>query len=224
MQEITQRIGYTFSNAALLREALTHRSFGVPHNERLEFLGDGVLNCVIAQALFERFLSKPEGDLSRIRANLVNQQSLFEIALTLDLGQHLMLGEGELKSGGAKRPSILADATEALIGAVFIDGGFAAASTVVRRLYGKSLENPEAARFAKDAKTELQELLQGRRLATPVYSVVAVTGEAHDQLFTLECAVADLQLSCRGEGPSRRAAEQNAARAALQLLDVQRHD
>jgi len=221
--EIARRIGHDFSSAALLQEALTHRSFGLPHNERLEFLGDSVLNCVIAQLLFAKDQNRPEGDLSRIRANLVNQQTLFEIAAGLNLGEHLRLGEGEIKSGGARRPSILADAIEALIGAVFLDGGFESAAKVVGQLYAPLLDNPEPLRFAKDPKTELQELLQARRLPTPAYRVVEVSGEAHDQSFTVECWVVDLDLKCMGSGPSRRAAEQEEARAALLLADVRPH-
>jgi ribonuclease-3 len=216
---IAKRIGHLFARPALLQEALTHRSYGVPHNERLEFLGDGVLNCVIAKILFTKYQDRPEGDLSRIRANLVNQQTLYEIAVEWQIGEQLRLGEGEVRSGGARRPSILADAVEAIIGAVFLDGGFDAATGLVEHLYAPLLDSSAPMRFAKDAKTELQEFLQGRKLPTPVYSVMSVAGEAHDQRFTVECAVPELQLKCLGEGTSRRAAEQSAARCALQSVE-----
>src|SRR5476651_2390909 len=157
--------GYSFGNADLLRQALTHRSFGAPHNERLEFLGDGVLNCVVAAVLFERFPQLPEGELSRLRASLVNQQSLHETAQQIDLGSHLLLGEGELKSGGAQRPSILADALEALIGAAFLDGGFDAARALVLRLFEHPLKIADPQTVGKDAKTLLQEFLQARHIA-----------------------------------------------------------
>jgi ribonuclease-3 len=209
--------GHAFADPALLRQALTHRSFGIPHNERLEFLGDGVLNCVVAAALFERFPQLPEGDLTRLRASLVNQQSLHEIARRIDLGADLLLGEGELKSGGAQRPSILADAVEAVIGAVFLDGGFAAADAAVRRLFEAPLEAVDPQTVGKDAKTLLQEFLQARRIALPEYSVVATAGEAHDQSFRVECAIPELNIRTEGEGQSRRSAEQVAARRAYEL-------
>ena len=209
--------GYTFSNAGLLRQALTHRSFGAPHNERLEFLGDGVLNCVVAAVLFERFSQLPEGELSRLRASLVNQQSLFEIAQKIQLGGLLQLGEGELKSGGAQRPSILADALEALIGSAFLDGGFDAARAVVLRLFEQPLKVADPQTIGKDAKTLLQEFLQARRIALPQYSVIATAGEAHEQSFRVECAIPELNIRTHGEGPSRRSAEQVAARRAYDL-------
>ena len=292
--------GYRFRNADLLRQALTHRSFGVPHNERLEFLGDGVLNCVVAATLFEHFPQLPEGDLSRLRASLVNQQTLFEIAQHAGLGgqlrlgegelksggaqrpsiladalealigaafldggfaaaqamvlhlferfpqlpegdlsrlraslvnqqtlfeiaQHgglggqLLLGEGELKSGGAQRPSILADALEALIGAAFLDGGFAAAQAMVLHLFERQLREADPQTIGKDAKTLLQEFLQARRIALPQYTVVATAGEAHEQNFRVECAIPELNIRTHGEGSSRRSAEQVAARQAYDL-------
>jgi ribonuclease-3 len=209
--------GYSFVNADLLRQALTHRSYGVPHNERLEFLGDGVLNCVIAAVLFERFTQLPEGELSRLRASLVNQQSLHEIAQQLSLGGQLLLGEGELKSGGAQRPSILADALEALIGATFLDGGFAAARSMVMRLFERQLSSADPETVGKDAKTLLQEFLQGRRIALPQYSIIATAGEAHEQSFRVECAIPELKIRTQGEGNSRRSAEQIAARRAYDL-------
>lgn len=209
--------GYSFADAALLRQALTHRSFGAPHNERLEFLGDGVLNCVVAAALFERFSQLPEGELSRLRASLVNQQSLFEAAQRVGLGSQLLLGEGEMKSGGAQRPSILADALEALIGATFLDGGFTAARALVLRLLEVQFAAVDPQAVGKDAKTLLQEFLQARRIALPQYSVVATAGEAHEQSFRVECTIPELNIRTHGEGSSRRSAEQVAARRAYDL-------
>jgi ribonuclease-3 len=214
---VERRLAYEFRDASLLRQALTHRSHGTPHNERLEFLGDGLLNFVVARLLYEQFSRLPEGDLSRLRASLVNQQILSELALTLSLGEHLRLGEGELKSGGFRRPSILADAFEAIIGAVFLDGGFAAAESVLTGLYRPLLAKTDPASLGKDPKTRLQEYLQARRLALPQYSIVEVSGEAHDQRFRVECAIPELGVTSLGEGASRRAAEQEAARAAYDL-------
>ena len=214
---VERRLAYEFRDAALLRQALTHRSHGAPHNERLEFLGDGLLNFVVARLLYEQFSKLPEGDLSRLRASLVNQQTLSELATSLYLGDHLRLGEGELKSGGFRRPSILADAFEAIIGAVFLDGGFAAAESVLAGLYRPLLEKADPASLGKDPKTRLQEYLQARRLALPQYSIVEVSGEAHDQHFRVECAIPELGVASLGEGPSRRAAEQEAARTAYEL-------
>ncbi|MEO7729300.1 MAG: ribonuclease III [Burkholderiales bacterium] len=212
--------GYSFGNADLLHQALTHRSHGAAHNERLEFLGDGVLNCVVAAELFARFAHLPEGGLSRLRANLVNQQSLYETAQQIDLGSQLLLGEGEIKSGGAQRPSILADALEALIGAAFLDGGFAAARTVVLKLFERQFETLDPSIVGKDPKTLLQELLQARRIALPLYSVVATAGEAHEQSFRVECAIPELRIRTQGEGSSRRSAEQVAARRAFEISSV----
>lgn len=214
---IERRLGYQFINAALLQQALTHRSHGVPHNERLEFLGDGLLNFVIARLLFQHFPALPEGDLSRLRAGLVNQQALSELAASLSLGEHLRLGEGELKSGGFRRPSILADAFEALIGAVYLDGGFAAAEKVLTELYRPLLAVIDPAAPGKDPKTRLQEYLQGRRFGLPQYSIVSVDGEAHEQHFRVECAIPELSIHSQGEGTTRRAAEQEAARSAYEL-------
>jgi len=215
---IERRLGYQFSNAVLLQQALTHRSHGVPNNERLEFLGDGLLNFVIARLLFQQFPALPEGDLSRLRAGLVNQHALSELAASLSLGDHLRLGEGELKSGGFRRPSILADAFEALIGAICLDGGFADAEKVLTELYRPLLAAIDPVSSGnKDPKTRLQEYLQGRRLALPQYSIVSVIGEAHEQLFRVECAIAELSIRSRGAGPTRRAAEQEAAQNAYDL-------
>lgn len=214
-----QRLGYSFSDAGLLVQALTHRSHGSPHNERLEFLGDGLLNCVMAELLFHRFRRFPEGDLSRLRANLVNQASLAEIAADLQVGDMLLLGEGELKSGGFRRPSILADALEALFGAIYLDAGFAQVRTVIESLYRARLDSLPDAIPGKDPKTALQELLQGRRMDTPRYRVVQIAGQAHQQLFRVICEIDALGLSAEGEGSSRKAAEQDAASKVRALID-----
>jgi len=210
-------IGRRFSDPELLRRALTHRSHGPAHNERLEYLGDSVLNCVVALELYHKFPGLPEGELSRLRANLVNQSSLAAIAQRFAFGGRLRLGEGELKSGGARRPSILADAVEAVVGAAFLDGGFTAARDVVLVMLGAELSAIDPAVSGKDPKTLLQEYLQGRRLALPLYSVVATRGEAHEQQFQVECAIPELGLRTVGEGASRRSAEQEAARQAYEL-------
>lgn len=215
---LQEHLGHRFGDPRLLEQALTHRSHSTPHNERLEFLGDGVLNCVVAAELYDRFARLNEGELSRLRASLVREQRLHELAAALALGDHLRLGEGELKSGGFRRPSILADALEALIGAVFVDGGFAAARAVVLRLYQPLLERAAGAALEKDPKTQLQEWLQSRRLALPQYSVRATSGAAHAQRFEVECLVRELDLRTTGTGTSRRLAEQEAARAAYQRL------
>jgi len=217
--ELESRLGHRFAAPELARQAVTHRSFGTPHNERLEFLGDSLLNCVVATLLYERFPKLPEGDLSRLRAGLVNQSSLFEIARELGLGERLRLGEGEMKSGGFRRPSILADALEALLGAVYLDAGFEAVRASVERLLGDRLERAGRSPVDKDPKTELQEHLQGRRLQLPRYAVMKTEGEAHDQTFTVECRVDDLALAATGTGPSRRAAEQAAAAGVLAKLE-----
>lgn len=221
-EAVERRLAYQFRDASLLRQALTHRSYGAPNNERLEFLGDGLLNFVAARLLYEQFAKLPEGDLSRLRASLVNQQTLSELAASLSLGDHLRLGEGELKSGGFRRPSILADAFEALVGAIFLDGGFEAAEEVLGRLYQPLMAKADPAALGKDPKTRLQEFLQGKRMALPQYSIINISGEAHEQHFRVECAVPELGLKSQGEGPSRRAAEQEAARAAYELAAASR--
>jgi ribonuclease-3 len=215
---LCRKIGYNFRQGELLRRALTHRSYGVPHNERLEFLGDSVLNCVIATRLYDLHSRVPEGDLSRMRAHLVREETLSEIALSLDLGDYLYLGEGELKSGGFRRPSILADTLEAVLGAVYLDGGFAAAERVIGELYAPLLKDLDPKTLGKDPKTLLQEYLQGRKIALPQYVVVTVTGEAHRQHFQVECLIPALGIRSLGEGQSRRAAEQDAARKAYQMI------
>ncbi|MCK6392924.1 ribonuclease III [Zoogloea sp.] len=221
LEGLQRAIGHRFARPELLEQAVTHRSFGSPHNERLEFLGDSVLNCVTALALFGRFGELREGDLSRLRANLVRQEALHRLADGLNLGEYLRLGEGELKSGGHRRPSILADALEAIFAAVYIDAGFEAAKAVIDRLYESSLAALDPARALKDPKTALQEWLQGRRMALPRYSLADTRGEAHQQEFEVECEIAGLGLKTRGVGVSRRAAEQQSAQRALELLPKQ---
>jgi ribonuclease-3 len=208
------RLGYTFRQPALLAQALTHRSYGSRHNERLEFVGDAVLNCVVALALFERFPATDEGDLSRARASLVNRDTLAQLAQRMGLGSALLLGDGELRSGGAERPSILADALEAVFGAVFIDGGFDAARNVIDTAFADVLTDADPATLGKDPKTRLQEWLQARRMSVPEYAVVGTSGEAHAQQFAVECRIPALGLAGAGSGASRRIAEQVAAAAA----------
>jgi ribonuclease-3 len=218
LQALQDRLGYRFSSQTLLSRALTHRSFGADHNERLEFLGDAVLSLAVSSLLYERFSGSDEGDLTRVRAHLVREDSLHRVALQLGLPEVLHLSEGEARAGGAQRPSILADAVEAIIGGVFLDGGFAPAAEVVRNLFGDIIQATEAESWSKDAKTELQEWLQARRFAVPAYRIVATRGQAHAQTFEVECAVAALGLAERGEGKSRRTAEQEAARRLLEAL------
>jgi len=212
------RLQHRFSDPQLLARALTHRSFSSDHNERLEFLGDSVLNLAVAALLYDRLKALPEGDLSRVRANLVKQDTLHQLAVGLGLSEVLRLGEGESRSGGSRRPSILADALEALIGAVHLDAGYAAAEALVRRLFADVEINPNMAATAKDPKTELQEWLQGRRMKLPVYRVAATLGAAHKQTFDVECEIPELGAAERGIGASRRAGEQAAAAAMLLAL------
>jgi ribonuclease III len=214
VKDLAGRLGYRFRRPDLLTQALTHRSFGASHNERLEFVGDAVLNCVVASVLYDRFPGIDEGELSRARASLVNRDTLAEVARRLELGEAIRVGEGEHKTGGTDRPSILADALEALYGAVFVDGGFEAARSAIDLTFGDILRDADPAVLAKDPKTRLQEWLQARHLAVPEYRVVEVSGEAHAQQFTAECTLAALGVSTRGQGASRRTAEQAAAAAA----------
>lgn len=216
LNQLEERLQYRFHDAELLCQALTHRSHSAANNERLEFLGDSILNCSVAAILFRRYGKLDEGDLSRVRANLVKQQSLYEIAQTLGVSDFLRLGEGELKSGGFRRPSILADTLEALFGAMYLDGGFEAAYAAIERLYTPVLEHVDPKTLGKDAKTLLQEYLQGHKIALPQYSVIATHGAAHNQQFEVECTVPKLDIKAGGSGASRRAAEQAAAKKALE--------
>lgn len=218
LQDLQLRLDHRFNDPALLQQALTHRSFSAHHNERLEFLGDSVLNLAVAHLLYERLSYLPEGDLSRVRANLVKQETLHQLALQLELSGLLRLGEGELRSGGQKRPSILADALEAILGAVYLDAGYEAAQALVRRIFADVEITPAMQAAAKDAKTQLQEWLQARKMQLPIYRVVGTLGAAHRQTFDVECEVPDLNRCERGIGNSRRAGEQAAAAAMLQAL------
>ncbi len=217
---LAQALGHQFADPSLLKTALTHRSFGSPNNERLEFLGDGLLNCVVAAALYKRFQTMPEGDLSRQRANLVRQDALHGLAIKLRIGEYLRLGEGELKSGGAQRPSILADALEALFGAIYLDAGFSAVETVINKLYQPLFEALTPGEVKKDAKTCLQEWLQGRKKALPKYHLLEATGAAHEQRFEVACEIDNPPLRTIGHGTSRRIAEQVAAENALKVLQA----
>lgn len=219
LSELAAALGHDFKQPALLRQALTHSSYSADHNERLEFLGDSIVDMLLSALLYERFPALREGDLSRLRAQFVKQEALHGIALRLQLGDYLLLGEGEQKSGGRQRPSILADALEAVFGAVYLDGGFAAVHGVISRLYKDCLDALDPARSFKDPKTALQEVMQSRRLPLPRYEMVAERGEAHAREFEVCCVIDALQLRSSGVGTSRRIAEQMAAAAALQQLE-----
>ena len=218
LDTLQSRLQHHFSDPDLLTLAVTHRSFSADHNERLEFLGDSVLNLAVAHLLFERLSELPEGDLSRVRANLVKQDTLHGLALKLGLAEALRLGEGEMRSGGQRRPSILADALEAILGAVYLDAGYGVAEALVHRLFESVEINPTMQAAAKDPKTELQEWLQARKMRVPVYRVVGTTGAAHQQTFEVECEITELGMTQRGMGGSRRAGEQAAAAAMLENL------
>ena len=218
LDSLISHIDYPFKNPALLTQALTHRSFSGNNNERLEFLGDGVLNFIVAHQLYQRFPKLPEGDLSRLRAQLVKESTLAEIAFSLNIGDALKLGEGELKSAGWRRPSILADALEAIIGAVYIDGGYHAAETLVLKLFEDKLGVIDPKVIDKDAKSQLQEYLQGRKIELPNYNVLSIEGEAHEQTFKMQCTIEKLNITTVGEGTSRRIAEQSAAQLALEAI------
>jgi ribonuclease III len=216
LEAFSASIGHRFADPSLLLTALTHRSYGATHNERLEFLGDSVLNCVIALELYQRFPELSEGELSRLRSSLVSERALAAIAKDAGFGSHLRLGEGEVKNRGSSRPSMLADALEAMIGAVFLDGGFEAARRTVQTLFREALQGIDPQTAGKDAKTQLQEYLQARRLPLPRYSISAIRGEAHEQIFEVLCEIADLGIAAGGVGTSRRSAEQEAARTAYE--------
>ena len=218
-QRLSRQLGHAFADPQLLDDALTHRSAQARHNERLEFLGDAVLGFLVAEALWRRFPQATEGELSRLRARLVNRESLAGVAQALDLGQYLRLGAGELRSGGHARESILADAVEAVLAALYLDGGLEVARGVVDQLLGKRIAALSPADQGKDAKTRLQEWLQARRLALPVYEVLETSGEDHAQTFVVRCAVEALGRSSTAAGPNRRKAEQLAAERLLETLD-----
>ncbi len=217
---LLKKLEYSFNNIELLNEALTHRSYAAINNERLEFLGDGILNFVIADELFKQYPDVQEGDLSRLRANLVNKESLAVIANQLKLGDVIRLGSGELKSGGFRRPSILADAVESILGAVYCDGGFEPCRELIVRLYTNRLASPTDLQSLKDPKTQLQELLQSRGLALPDYQVTNITGQAHAQVFHVRCSIKQIDIDVNGEGKSRRKAEQIAAEKAIAEVEA----
>ena len=223
LEALQRQLGHRFADPAQLQRALTHRSWGSEHNERLEFLGDAVLSLAVSELLYERFAGSDEGDLTRVRAHLVREDSQHRAALTLGLPDLMRLSEGEARGGGAQRPSILADAVEALIGAVFLDGGYERARGMVQNLFGDVIRATEADSWSKDAKTELQEWLQARRIAVPAYRITATHGQAHAQTFEVECQVAALGLRELGQGKSRRAAEQEAARRMVAALKASDH-
>ncbi len=218
LKTLQQRLDHTFGQPELLRRAVTHKSFGQDHYERLEFLGDAVLDLGISDLLYTRFDRSAEGDLTRVRAHLVRQDMLHHLAVQLGLPSVLRLSEGEAKGGGAQRPSILADALEAIIGAVYLDAGFDAARALVVRLFEPVLAETQEERWSKDAKTALQEWLQARKMPVPQYRIEATRGKAHEQVFVVVCEMPELQLSASGEGLSRRAAEQAAAQVALERV------
>lgn len=216
---LEERLGHRFADPRLLEQALTHRSRGADNYERLEFLGDGVLGCAVADELYARFPHLPEGKLTRLRASLVREETLAEVGKALGIGGCLRLGEGELAAGPEPRPSILADALEAVLGAVFLDGGYAAARSAVLAAFGPHIERLDPERPAKDAKTRLQELLQAQHRPLPQYRVIGVQGEAHRQSFEVECRVDGLDVKATGSGTSRQRAEQQAAKAMLEVLE-----
>lgn len=221
LQRLSKQIGYSFKQASLLRQALTHRSHGNPHNERLEFLGDSVLSLAISSQLIRDFPRLSEGDLSRFRAHLVKEPTLADIAKNLQLGDYLFLGEGEMKSGGFRRPSLLADGLEAIIGAIYLDSNFDEASRIIETLFAPVIAKVDPKKLSKDPKTQLQEYLQSRKLPLPQYKIIATEGEAHEQHFKLECLIPELQIRAQGEGASRRKAEQEAAKLAYTLASAQ---
>ena len=216
---LSQRLGYQFSNVELLQQALTHRSAAKQHNERLEFLGDAVLGMVVAQALFKRFPTVPEGKLTRMRSTLVKGDTLAELGREADVGELLKLGPGELKSGGHRRSSIIADAMEAILGAIYLEAGLEATTEVILRLWQSRIDKLDPNEHPKDAKTRLQEFLQSRKLPLPVYEVVDISGKDHDQTFVVHCQIESLGKPMKGTGTSRRKAEQQAARNALEKLN-----
>ncbi|MDF7676062.1 ribonuclease III [Neisseriaceae bacterium ESL0693] len=218
-RHIETKLGYTFTKPALLEQALTHRSFSARHNERFEFIGDSILNYTVAKMLFMAFPRLSEGELSRLRANLVNQETLAEIALELNVGDALLLGSGELKSGGFRRPSTLADAMEAMFAAISFDADFNTAETVIQRLYKSRIRLIDPKNSGKDAKTRLQEALQARHWPLPKYRIMAQIGDVHDQRFVVQCDLGELGFQTEAEGHSRREAEQQTAKAAIAWLD-----
>ena len=216
MRQLSDLFKYQFNDVSLLELALSHRSYQHNNNERLEFLGDSILNFTIAESLYQKFKTLPEGDLSRLRASLVKSESLAEVAKSIKLGDFILLGEGELKSAGWRRPSILADTFEAIIGAIYLDGGFEEARKFILNFFQTQIESIDPKRIVKDAKTTLQELLQSRKLMIPEYKVIKIEGEAHNQVFFVQCEISQLRLQTEGSGTSRKLAEQEAAMVAIE--------
>jgi ribonuclease-3 len=216
--ELSRKLGYQFNNPQLLKVALTHRSCNEENNERLEFLGDSIVNFVIADALYHQFTNAQEGELSRWRASLINREALGDLGRHFELGRYIFLGQGELKSGGSQRISILSCTMEAIIGAIYLDGGFEITKTTILHWYENLLSSLSNAASHKDPKTQLQEYLQAQQIALPVYTVEAVDGEAHQQTFKVSCKVAVLNRKVFGNGSSRRRAEQTAAQSMLGLI------
>ena len=217
-EELYEKLGYRFRDEKLLHLSLTHRSKGGKHNERLEFLGDSIISCVVAEALYHQFAQATEGELSRWRAVLVNRDTLGHMARDLDLGKFLYLGPGELKSGGGERHSILSCAIEAVVGGIYLDAGFEETREVLMKWYESALASLSTAASHKDPKTVLQEYLQSRHFALPIYEIEVVEGAAHKQIFTVTCSISGLEEKSRGQGMSRRRAEQAAAEAMLVIL------
>ncbi len=218
IEQLIRKIGYDFSDKSLIDRALTHRSAGSTNNERMEFLGDSILGFVIADEIFKNLTNADEGDMSRLRSSLVKGVTLAKIAKEINLGNYLLLGPGELRSGGQSRDSILADALEAIFAAIYLDGGYKAARRIILDLYNKRLENISTTKLLKDPKTRLQEYLQAKKYKLPEYSVIDITGEQHDQSFTIKCVIDDLDLNAIAVGSTRRQAEQKAADKLLQEL------
>lgn len=219
LERLSKVLGYTFNKSDFLKTALTHRSASSNNNERLEFLGDSVLNFVIAEEVYTSYPDLPEGDLSRLRACLVNKEGLAKIAHDLDIGQYLLLGSGELKSGGYRRDSILADTIEAIFGAVYLDGGFDVCNQLIISLYKTQLKNIPDPSLLKDPKTRLQELLQSSKFSLPNYNLVGVNGKSHQQIFDIDCVIDELSIQSSGQGSSRRKAEQKAAEMAIAVVE-----
>jgi ribonuclease-3 len=218
LSELYSTIGYTFKNEALVKQALTHRSLDNKNNERMEFLGDAIVNFVVAELLFQQRQNAKEGDLSRLRAALVNREGLADIAMEFNLSEYLRMGTGELRSGGFRRPSILSDAVEAIIGAIYLDSDITICKQTVVQWFESRLNKIIDMKSLKDAKTQLQEYLQSHKLSLPLYELVATQGKQHEQTFTIECKVIEKSLSATGKGTSRRKAEQNAAEMCLEKL------
>lgn len=224
LQALEKVLDYEFKDKALLELALTHRSFHGNNNERLEFLGDSILNFIVAELLFKKFSDLDEGDLSRLRSQLVKESTLSEIGAAINIGEYLKLGEGELKSAGWRRPSIMADGVEAIIGALFMDGGIDASHLFITKSYQDRINSINPREIHKDPKSILQEFLQSKKIALPFYEIISIKGEAHSQFFKVNCSISELKLSSEGEGTSRKVAEQMAAQVAMKMLKKNSND